>query len=169
MFEPQFLGRAHLAQPDAQSVGRNWWIHHILETRAYLQAALNKDMPAAVFAMLELWKVVLDWQRLTGKPIAGILMAEHTALAKLLVDCFSRGEGDACTTTAADALARNVGAQGSIFPSRFVELFRKHVEITGQYVGDRAKGDLTAFEKHFAQAIENGRELGDFMDQVFLK
>lgn len=149
-------------------LGDRWWAHHIGNTRAYLEASLAGDTPRALQALAELWNAVLSWQQLTKSPTAGLLMAEHTALAKLLIDGFAEGKGGRWTGTAADALAENVKATSILFPIRpqeFGELFGQHVQITGQYITDLAAGDRKAFDAHYAQAVQNGRNLGAFTDR----
>lgn len=163
-----------LGQAEEQPVspGWVWWKHHIDNTRAYAERALAKDWPAAADALKELWKAVIDWQKITGCPKAGALMAEHTMLAKLLVDCFVTNAGADCTSTAADAVARNVEEQRSLFPKeadRFADLFGRHSVLAGQYITDLAANDMESFNIHFQEAIENGHDLADFTDEVFFK
>lgn len=153
------------------SVGEQWWTHHIANTRAYAEAALAGDTAAAVEAVKELWRAVLDWQNITGSPVAGVLIAEHTALAKLLVDCFASDAGEACTSTAVDAVVRNVETHRALFPKdpdRFSDLFGRHSELAGAYITDLAAEDMESFDRHFAEAIENGQELAAFTDRVFV-
>lgn len=170
---PGFLGSVRLAQQvsaNPPSVGKHWWAHHIANTRGYLEAAMQGDMQKALVALGELWNAVLDWQRITGSRVAGVLMAEHTALAKLLIDCFAQNQGGACTDTAAAALGRNVEEHRMLFPKDpvgFANLFGKHVEITGNYISNYAGGDQAAFETYYAQALANGQELGAFVDRIF--
>lgn len=152
----------------APSVGTQWWTHHIENTRAYAEASLGGDTQASVAALRELWKAVLDWQKLTGSDISGALMGEHTVYAKLLVDCFAGDVGTACTTTAADAVGRNVEATRALFPvepERFAELFGVHSTLAGQYITDLAEGDMASFNVHFLEALKNGRELAAFTDR----
>lgn len=152
------------------SRGERWWMHHIRNTRAYAEAALANDTTAAVAAVRELWQAVLDWQKLTGSDVAGVLMGEHTVYAKLLVDCFAQAAGSDCTSTAVDAVVRNVEAQRMFFPresSRFADLFGRHSTLAGEYITDLAEGNRESFDHHFAEAIENGIELAAFTDQVF--
>lgn len=168
MFGPHFLGQVRLAQPQL-SPGVQWWVHHIINTRFYLEEALAKG-PGALTALIELWDAVLDWQRLTGAKTQGLLMGEHTALAKLLIDCFARSAGNECTTTAVDALMRNVDAQRILFPvapDKFADLFKKHNELTGAYITALAQGRTDDFNSAFEQAIANGQELGAFTDAAF--
>jgi hypothetical protein len=175
LFEPAFLGKATLAQPGAYAhappgAGRAWWKHHIMNTRAYLEATLAGDSAGALAALKELWQGVLDWQRITGSWAEGLLIAEHTALAKLLIDCAVKNN-DACIGAAADALGRNVAAQSGLFPrdpAGFVELFDLHVKITGQYITDLAQGRRSDFDTDFSSALQNGNDLGDFTDRMFL-
>lgn len=175
-----FLGQVRLAQPGSPapasapgpvgSPGREWWIHHIRNTRAYLEAALAGDQPASLAALKELWNAVKDWESITQSWAAGLLIAEHTALAKLLVDCFAQGLGNACTGTAADALARNVAATRQLFPvnpDAFADLYDIHTQLAGQYITDLAGGNQEDFERHFAEALQNGEDLGAFTDQAF--
>ncbi len=127
------------------------------------------DQNHAVAAVLELWNAILEWQGIAGKP-AAVLMAEHTALAKLLVDCFAQAQRDACPATAAAALGRNVDAQGILFPkdpAGFANLFGEHVRITGDYIAAYAAGDFAAFQASYQKALANGEELGRFTDRNF--
>jgi len=162
-----------LGQADeVQSLGSQWWTHHIENTRAYAEAALAGDTPAAVAALKQLWRAVLDWQKLTGSDIAGALMGEHTVYAKLLVDCFAGKIGSACTTTAADAVGRNVESVRALFPvepERFADLFGVHSTLAGQYITDLAAGDMSSFNVHFLEALTNGKQLADFTDRVILQ
>jgi hypothetical protein len=169
MFERPFLGQVRLASA-MTSIGIGWWRHHIAFTRAYLEAALAKDVPGSLDALKELWKAIQSWQELAGVWSQGVLMAEHTALAKLLIDCYVTGEGTACQTTAVNALLRNVDAQRMLFPVQpdvFADLFEQHVKLTGAYIGDLAAGKMDDFTAHYSQALENGRALGAFTDQAF--
>lgn len=174
VFGPGFLGGARLGQPaPGPSIGRRWWVHHIENTRAYLYGALAANMVVSVAALMELWQAVADWQAITGSETAGLLMAERTALAKLLIDCAADafpGVGG-CTDTAAAALGRNVEASGALFPryaATFADLFGRHVKITGQYVGALAARRVDDFEAFYAQALQNGEELGAWTDRTFL-
>jgi hypothetical protein len=174
-FGSGFLGSARLGQASyAQvSIGKNWWAHHIANTRAYLEAALAVNVPASLSALMELWAAVADWQAITRSKLDGLLMAEHTALAKLLIDCAADafpGVGG-CVDTAAAALGRNVEAHGALFSkdaATFTALFGRHVEVTGKYVGALAAGSRSDFEAYYAEALENGEELGAFTDRTFL-
>lgn len=172
-FGPGFLGRARLAQlaPAAlPSAGRHWWAHHIANTRGYLEGALSGDTSGALWSLGELWHAVLEWQRITGSPMNGVLMAEHTALAKLLVDCLARKLGQDCLDTADQALGRNVEEHRRLFsrdPAVFADLFGRHVGLTGKYVTALADGRQADFEAAYAQALENGAALGAFTDRVF--
>lgn len=155
----------------ARPIGARWWAHHIENTRAYLEASLAGDTPRALQALAELWNAVLSWQQLTKSPTAGVLMAEHTALAKLLIDGFAGGKGARWTGTAADALGENVKTTSVLFPIRpeeFAALFGQHVQVTGQYITDLAGEDRRSFEAHFAVAMENGLELGAFTDRYIV-
>jgi hypothetical protein len=163
------LGQA--AVFDAASPGEQWWSHHIENTRAYAEAALSGDEEGAVAALKELWKAVLDWQKLTGCQVAGALMGEHTVYAKLLADCFVTDAGEACTSTAVDAVGGNVEAHRKYFfknPEEFVSLFGRHSELAGAYITDLAAGDMESFNRHFAEAIENGHQLAAFTDRVIV-
>ena len=169
-----FLGMVRLAQPAAPapavSRGRQWWIHHIMNTRAYLEAALAGNLPLALGALKELWDAIKEWEQITGSWAAGVLIAEHTALAKLLVDCFAQDLGNTCTSTAADALGRNVAATRQLFPKDpdvFAVLYALHTTLAGQYITDLAQGNQEDFERHFAEALQNGEDLGAFTDRVF--
>lgn len=166
---PAFLGQVRLVQVSA-SRGTIWWTHHILSTRAYLEAALAGDVLGTVAALQELWVSVLQWQRITRSAIAGALMGEHTVLAKLLINCFAQKSGSECTTTATAALMNNVSSQGMLFPvlpDVFASLFGQHVEITGAYITALSGGDQAAFESLFADALKNGEALSAFTDEVF--
>lgn len=163
------LGQDAAVKP--ASVGEEWWSHHIMNTRAYAEAALSGDEEGAIAALKELWKAVLDWQKLTGCPVAAALMGEHTVLAKLLVDCFVTGAGEACTSTAVDGVVRNVEAHRKYFfknPEEFVSLFGRHSELAGAYITDLAAGDMESFNQHFGEAIENGQQLAAFTDRVIV-
>lgn len=171
-FGSGFLGAARLGQPVAVSIGKRWWAHHIANTRAYLEGALSVNAQAALSALMELWRAVADWQAITGSGMDGLLMAEHTALAKLLIDCaadaFPGVSG--CVDTAAAALGRNVEASSQLFSrdaGAFADLFKRHVEVTGRYVSDLAAGRRSDFEAHYAEALASGEELGAFTDRVF--
>lgn len=169
MYFSAFLGQVPLAAVRS-SIGTAWWLHHIANTRNYLIGALSKDVPASLDALKELWKAVQDWQELAGVWSQGVLMAEHTALAKLLIDCYAVQEGVPCQQTAIKALLRNVDAQRMLFPSAqdvFADLFEQHVKITGAYIGDLAAGKTDDFTVHYSQALENSRALGLFTDQAF--
>jgi len=153
------------------SIGAKWWLHHIENTRAYAEAALAGDTSGAVTALRELWKAVLDWQKLTGSDVAGALMGEHTVYAKLLVDCFAGKIGTECTTTAADAVGRNVESTRALFPvqpEKFADLFGVHSTLAGQYITDLAEGNTESFNAHFQEALQNGHELADFTDQFLV-
>lgn len=174
VFGSGFLGGVRLGQAVPVSIGKQWWAHHIKNTRAYLEAAIAVNVPKSLAALTELWKAVADWQLITGSPLDGLLIAEHTALAKLLIDC----AGDAfpgvsgCVDTAAAALGRNVEAHRVLFSkdrSTFADLFGRHVEVTGQYVQALADGRRSDFDMFYAQALANGEELGAFTDAVFLR
>lgn len=167
---PHFLGQVRLAQSTTTSPGTVWWMHHILNTRAYAETTLRGDVPGSLKALGELWQAVLDWQSLTKSPVAGVLIAEHTALVKLLVDCLALGKGGSCADTAVDALIRNVETSGKLFPkdpTGFVAFFGPHTKLAGAYIADLANGDKTAFEDHWRQALRNGETLGRFTDQTF--
>jgi hypothetical protein len=176
LFGSGFLGSARLSQssagmPASSSLGRRWWAHHIASTRAYLEAALQADLHTSLVALGELWHAVQEWQRITQSPMAGLLMAEHTALAKLLVDCFAQSQASGCTDVAAAALERNVDIHRLLFPknpAQFADLFGQHVDITGKYVTALASGDQAAFEADYARALDNGVLLGDFVDRNFV-
>jgi hypothetical protein len=147
-------------------------MHHIMNTRAYAESALAHNTPGTLAALKELWQAVLEWQKITGSPVAGVLMAEHTALAKLLVDCFVQDAGAACTSSAIDAVGRNVEMQRALFPreaGRFADLFGEHSNLAGTYITDLAEGRQEDFDAHFTEALKNGRELAAFTDQVFSK
>ena len=159
------------AAPKTASPGEQWWSHHIMNTRAYAEAALSGDQEGAVAALKELWKAVLDWQELTGCPVAGALMGEHTVYAKLLADCFVTKAGDACTGTAVDAVGRNVEAHRKYFfanPGEFADLFGRHSELAGAYITDLAAGDTNSFDDNFEEAIRNGHDLAEFTDRVII-
>jgi hypothetical protein len=166
-----FRGRFRLAQGGpVASPGRAWWTHHIVNTRAYLEAALAGNMDRAVAALKSLWEGVLEWQMITGSWAAGVLMAEHTALAKLLVDCLSRGAGGPCSLTAINALVANAEAHGKLFPrepARFAQLFGSHTKLAGTYIMDLGEGRRGDFERHFAEALTDGERLAAFTDEVF--
>lgn len=169
MFNPSFLGQVKLAQADA-SRGKNWWLHHILATRAYLEAALSGNTTGTVAAVDSLWAAALQWQNITRSAIAAALMGEHTMLAKLLVDCLANRWGDGCAQAAVQGLMNNVTSQRLLFPVRrneFVDLFSKHTDLAGEYITDLAMGDRTSFDAHFAEALKNGEALGAFTDEVF--
>ena len=173
MFERQFLGQVPIAQPgsrSAESPGRRWWMHHIFNTRALAEAAMAKDTPSALAAIAELWAAVKEWERITGSATAGVLMGEHTVLAKLLIECLAHKLGDSCAQTAVAALMRNVDSQAQLFPRQpeeFASLFGPHTELAGAYITDLAQGDQAAFQEHFAQAVKNGELLGTFTDRTF--
>jgi hypothetical protein len=169
MFRPAYLGQVRLAQ-NQRSQGEQWWMHHILNTRAYAETTLKGDVFGSLKALGELWKSVLDWQTLTKSPVAGVLMAEHIALAKLLVDCFAQKKGGSCSDTAVEALLRNVDATAKLFPkdaAGFAGLFGPHTKLAGAYISDLAAGDQQAFEDHWRQALENGQALSKFTDDTF--
>lgn len=171
-FRPGFLGAARLAQPEASgSIGKRWWLHHIASTRTYLEARYSGDEKEPLVALVELWHAVLEWQNLTKSPMDGVLMAEHTALAKLLIDCATGAlSASGCQDTAGEALVENVKAQGKLFsrnPEAFGQLFGRHVEVTGAYVAAYAAGDFGAFKSRYAEALENGHALGLFTDKTF--
>lgn len=157
-----------LGQQTQGTVGARWWDHHIRQTQAYLAAATAKDAKAGLAAVLQLWNAALSWQDLTRSQVAGVLIAEHTVLAKLLIDQAASG---ARTQETIDALGRNVDAQTQLFPVQpqvFGALFGKHVAITGDYIMAYVAGDNTKFQASFAQALSNGRDLGDFTDRYVL-
>lgn len=173
VFGSGFLGGVRLGQAVPRSIGKRWWAHHIENTRAYLEAAIQVNVPKSLSALAELWAAVADWQAITGRPIDGLLMAEHTALAKLLIDCSADAfpEVSSCADTAGAALGRNVEAHGALFSrdaAGFTDLFAQHVEITGKYVGALAAGSHADFEAFYAQALRNGEELGAWTDKTFL-
>lgn len=173
VFSSGFLGGVRLGMA-VPSIGKAWWAHHISNTRAYLEAAVQVNIPKALAALGELWQAVADWQAITGSKTDGLLIAEHTALAKLLIDCAADafpGVGG-CVDTAAAALSRNVEAHGALFSrdaAGFADLFGRHVEVTGQYVSAFAGGRYSDFDGFYAQALKNGEELGVFTDTVFLR
>lgn len=169
MFNPSFLGQVRLAQMDA-SRGKQWWLHHIVATRAYLEAALSGNSAGAVAAVDNLWTAALQWQNITRSPIAAALMGEHTMLAKLLIDCLANHWGDGCTEAAVRGLMNNITSQRLLFPvhrNEFADLFSKHTNLAGDYITDLAIGDQAAFDAHFAEALKNGQALGVFTDEVF--
>ena len=146
MFKRGFLGKARLAHAVPQLPGATpaqiWWMHHIINTRAYAEHTLAGETPGALEALRELWTAVKEWEGMTKSWAAGVLMAEHTALAKLFVDCLSMGGGD-CAGVADEALGRNVEAHRQLFPAqpeRFAELFGLHTKLAGQYISDLADG-----------------------------
>lgn len=171
------FGVAHLGQvrmmthrPAAGTIGVRWWSHHIANTRAYLEASLAGDTESALGALKELWDAVLQWQNITGSWAAGVLMAEHTALAKMLVDGFAQKAGPAWTSSAAAALGKNVESHAKLFPkdpAAFAELFGEHTRLAGEYITDLAEGRQKDFQEHFADAIRNGRDLAKFTDAAF--
>lgn len=173
MFPVVNLGQAgRMLPPQARtgSAGQRWWSHHIANTRAYAEAVMAGDTGGAVKAVGELWKAVLDWQKLTGSPVAGILMAEHTALAKMLADGFAEKRGDAWTSSATSALIKNVETQSKLFPrdpEGFVALFGPHTELAGAYITDIANDDTDALNGHWAQALQNGADLAAWTDHTF--
>jgi len=172
MFPVVNLGQARMLPPQAQagSPGRRWWTHHIMNTRAYAEAVMAGDTDGAVKALGELWKAVLDWQRLTGSPVAGVLIAEHTALAKMLADGFAEDRGDAWTSSAIGALLKNVESQKALFPQDpegFVALFGPHTELAGAYITDIANDDQDSFNSHWIQALQNGADLAAWTDRTF--
>lgn len=173
MFEHRFLGQVPIAQPgsrSADSPGRRWWMHHIFNTRALAEAAMAGDVDSALAAIGELWAAVLEWQKITGSPIAGVLMGEHTVLAKLLIECLAHKLGDSCSQTAVAALMRNVDSQAQLFPKdreTFASLFGPHTELAGAYITDLAEGRMDDFNMHFGQAVKNGELLGAFTDRAF--
>lgn len=172
MFEPVFLGKARLAQ-DVRFVGTpgiDWWAHHIKNTRAYLEASLAGDQAAQLKALAELWSAVLSWQKMLQSPTAGLLIGEHTALAKLLIDCYTLSEKGPCQDVATQALVRNVAEHAALFPrdpARFADLFGQHVQITGKYIDDLGTGNVSQFQTDYQTALSNGLVLGNFIDQTF--
>ncbi len=169
---PAFLGEVRLAQPAprAASPGRDWWMHHIRNTRALAERSFAGDTPGALAAIKELWDAVLKWQNITGSWAAGVLMGEHTVLAKLFVDCLAQKKGDSCTSTATEALLANVEEQRALFPrqsDRFANLFLVHTKLVAAYVPDLAEGRTDDFNADWAKALQNGDDLGAFTDQVF--
>lgn len=149
--------------------GNGWWQNHINHTRGYLEAALAGNEPAAVESLKALWKAVLDWQDLTGSPVAGVLMAEHTALFKLAADSLAKGDS-AGAEAAVSALVGNVETTAKLFPTdptTFADLFGIHTQLAGAYALDLAEGRLEDFEAHFADALENGDDLQRFTDETF--
>lgn len=173
MFQQAFLGQVRLAQRGEQlTPGHRWWNHHIFNTRALAEGVFAGDSAAAMQAAGELWNAVKNWELITRSSVAGLLIGQHTILAKLLVDCFAAGGKEACVQTAVDALMSNVEAQRAFFPREpeaFAALFGPHTELAGAYITDLAKGDRESFDQHWAQALENGSRLGDFTDQVFFR
>ena len=173
MFNPlpakgAFLGQVRIANEG--SPGRRWWMHHIRNTRALAEAAFAGNDKAALAAIGELWSAVKSWELLTKSAVAGVLIGEHTVLAKLLVDCLASGANSACSLTAVDALMRNVEAQRALFPKNaaaFGDLFKTHTELAGAYITDLANKDQEAFQAHWAKALENGDALGAFTDETF--
>lgn len=167
---PQALGPLLPPRARAGSPGRRWWGHHIGNTRGYLEAALAGDQAAALGAVGALWDGVLDWQRITRSPVAAVLMAEHVALAKLLVDCFAQGLGGACAETATAALVRNAEAQGQLLPrdaAGYGPLFAEHTRLAGAYITALGQGDQAEFDARFADALANGDQLAAFTDRTF--
>jgi hypothetical protein len=161
----------NIGQAQSSSPGR-WWEHHIVSTRAYAESVLAHDGPGVLAALKELWSAILSWQKITGSPVAGVLMAEHTALAKLLADCFSENAGSACTDVVAAAVGRNVESHRTLFPreaDRFADLFGEHSALAATYITDLAEGRQADFDAHFAEAVKNGQELDAFTDKVFSK
>lgn len=153
---------------NANGRGQAWWQHHIMNTRGYLEAVLDRNTEAALDALAELWKAVLDWQDITGSPTAGVLMAEHTALFKMLADGLAAGND--WPAAAAEALAKNVQSTGQLFPKNpgeFEELFGEHTQLAGAYAIDLAEDRLEDFNQHFALALQNGDLLGQFVDENF--
>lgn len=177
MHDHGFLGQVRLVpvqrqpQPQASgSPGRRWWDHHIRNTRALAEAAFAGDNQGALAAVGELWDAVKNWEKLTGSPVAGVLMGEHTVLAKLLVDCLSKNLGQGCADAAVGGLLRNVEAQRALFPRQpgaFAALFGPHTELAGAYITDLSQGNMDDFKAHFAQALANGDQLGAFTDRAF--
>ena len=147
-----------------------WWMHHILNTRALGEAAHRGDNQAVLAAIGELWKAVKDWEKLTKSPVAGVLMGEHTVLVKLLIDCLAKDKGSGCSDTALDALMGNVESQKALFPKDpegFAYLFGPHTALAGAYTTDIFNDDTDAFNTHFGQAIENGKQLAAWTDRTF--
>jgi len=170
MFIPAFLGQVRLAERRRTSQGRLWWMHHILNTRAYAETSFQNDLPGALKAVGELWRAVLDWQALTHSPVAGVLMGEHTVLVKLLVDCIALGKGNSCADTAVEALLRTVDESAQLFPrdpAGFAALFGPHTQLAGAYITDLANKDQESFQTHWAQALANGEALGRWTDEHF--
>lgn len=167
-----FLGTVPLATRPGGKVpgaGVSWWEHHISATRNYLVAALTRNQADALGSVADLWNGVLVWQEMTGSPIAGVLMAEHTALAKLLVDALAAKDKDA-GTVAADALMANVQLSSQVFPrdpKTYATLLGEHVRLTGLYATALADEKVDEFGRHYQAAIENGRALGAFTDLVY--
>lgn len=152
--------------------GDQWWRFHITHTREYLQGSLLGDGPRAMAALQGLWDAVLEWQRITGSWQAGLLMAEHTALAKLLVDGLAKRLGPGAATTAVEALMENVRTHAKLFPgdpAGFSALFGEHTRLAAVYSIDLAEGRQRDFEAHFDQATKNGDDLGRFTDRMFPK
>jgi hypothetical protein len=172
--QPAFLGQVKLAPASdrTRSPGRDWWLHHIRNTRALAERSFAGDTPGALAAIKDLWDAVLKWQNITQSWQAGVLMGEHTVLAKLFVDCLAKKQGDACVSTATDALLANVDEQRALFPrqpDRFADLFLTHVKLVAAYVPDLAEGRMDDFQADWAKALQNGDELGAFTDEVFFR
>ena len=154
----------------AGSMGERWWMHHISNTRGYLEGSLMGDKNRALTSLHELWQAVLDWQKITGSWAAAVLMAEHTALAKDLIDGFAQKTGGTWTSTMADALGKNVESSSKLFPRQpeeFARLFGEHTRLAGAYITDLADGRTDDFDAHFKEALKNGELLAAFTDQVF--
>lgn len=172
MFGYARLGQAFPMPPRLrrETLGQRWWMHHIMNTRGYLEATLAGQTERSLMALRHLWQAVLEWQHVTGSWAAGVLMAEHTALAKLLVDGFASGAGPGWTKTAIDALVKNVDSHSKLFPrapEEFARLFGEHTLLAGTYITDLGEGRSEDFEATFAKALRNGRELARFTDTVF--
>jgi hypothetical protein len=152
-----------------QSTGAFWWGHHIRATRAYAEGMIAGDFEKALQAGVQLWEMAIQWGFITRSDIAGLLIGEHTMLAKLLVDGLAGGK-DGWPDVAVAALVANVQAQGKLFPrdpAGFVALFGPHVEITGAYITALAKGDMSTFNSKFQEALENGGQLAAFTYRTF--
>lgn len=152
------------------SAGQRWWLHHIMNTRAYLEAALAGDAAAAMKALQGLWSAAQTWQILTRSWVAGVLMGEHTVLAKQLIDGFARKAGSGWAASMAEALGKNVESTRKLFPRKpeeFAALFAIHTDLAGAYITDLVEGNGINFERHFGDALKNGRDLSAFTDRVF--
>lgn len=150
-----------------------WWIDHVSETYVYVMMTKSQDARGQDKAVQNLIGGVKSWADLLNQPDAGVLMGDHVAAAKALVDgAFAH---DATTINqAVEQLLGNVAQQTELyqksipgFPGEeWTKLFTTHVTATGGYVLALASGDDADFRKNWNVVRSNMAALARFWGHV---